>query len=121
MKNIGNNSKRIPAESTPSVKDLFGKAADVLASAMGQVQTTGTVGSFLSFNESPPYVYTFYYYQGPKDLARFGAPLYETAQLSTLSGFVLCENASVNFSNGHPTEPEAAAVMSALDSGVFLE
>ena len=121
FKNIGNNEKLIPADTSTSNKSLLASAADILACAKGQVQTSGTLGSFMAYNGMKPIAYCFFYGQAEMDLTNFGAPLHQKKTLSTLSGFCLCQNAKVTYSGKYPVDAEQVAVETALNSGFFLE
>lgn len=116
------NTRTLPerAESLSAV-DLLDKAMDLTASALGQVSTTGAVGSFLAYRDNLPYILAWFKYTVAEDNARFGRPLYQTAALSTLSGFCICMNASITSFSKTVMEEEINTIISILNSGVFLE
>ena len=108
---------------TPEVKmtDVLDKVMDAVAAGMGQVKTVGASGSFLAYNSGKPYVYAFYYDQADQDASIFGRPCHKSLVLSTLTGYCLCSNAVVNYSNGYPVESEKYAVIGYLNTGIYLE
>ena len=101
--------------------DVLDKAMDLTSSALGQISTVGSVGSFLGYMQNRPYVMGWFKGTVEEDSARFGRPLYRIKQLDTLSGFCACMNASIDFTIGNPMEEEYNAVISYLNSGVYLE
>ena len=101
--------------------DLIDKAMDVVGSAMGNVVTKGSSGSFLSYNSGSPYIYLWYVKQAAHDNARYGSPLCQNVRLDTLSGFCLCSNATVTYSDKNPVSDEQISVAAYLNSGVYLE
>lgn len=108
-------------QKTVSNTNLINSAMDVLGSALGQVHTAGEIGSFLSYNAGVPYLYAFFYDQAEHDGDRFGRPYHRKATLNTVSGYCLCSNASIDFSNMNPTIDEYNAIVSLLNSGVYIE
>lgn len=111
----------IAQQSTNINTQLLDTATDILGSALGQVHTNGEIGSFLSYNSGVPYLYAFFYDQAAHDDARFGRPLHDRVTLSSLTGFCLCSNATINFSSSNPTIDEYNAVISLLNSGIYIE
>lgn len=101
--------------------DLINKGIDALAGAMGQVKSVGASGSFLAYNSGRPYVYAFFYDQADTYPELFGRPCNKQLVLSTLNGFCICQNATVNYSSLYPTESEKNAVLMYLNTGIFIE
>ena len=101
--------------------NLIDKAKDVIGSALGQVNTKGSLGSFLAYNSGVPYLYAYFYKQVEHDNNRYGSPCYKNAQLINLSGYCLCSNANVNFNSNYPVATEKTAVNTLLNTGVYLE
>ena len=94
---------------------------DLTASALGQVSSTGAIGSFLAYMSNVPYIMGWFKNNVQEDNARFGRPLNKIRPLYALSGFCVCMNAVVNFASGNPMQEEIATIQSILNSGVFLE
>ena len=101
--------------------DLIDKTLDAMAGALGQVKTSGASGSFLAYNSGTPFIYAFFYDQTPRYPDIFGRPCCKPKVLSTLSGFTLCENATIDYVYLYPTEGEKNAVLRYLNTGIFLE
>ena len=101
--------------------NFLDKAMDLTASALGQVSSTGAVGSFLAYMSNRPYVMGWFKNIVEEDNARFGRPLYKKKALYTLSGFCVCMNAIVSFVNNIPMEEEIKTILSILNNGVYLE
>ena len=99
---------------------LIDEAQNILGAYMGQVKTVGTSGSFLAYS-SVPYVYAYFFDQATRDIAKFGRPLNDVATLRSLSGLCICENAYLNFTNKSPTVEEYNAIVSLLNSGIYVE
>ena len=110
------------ANKTNSNMGLLDTMQNVLGSALGNVASTGTAGSFMAYNYRQPVINTWFRQQTGKDELRFGEPLCKKVTLSTLSGFTLCANATVNYHGPlFPTADEQNAVAEALNSGVYIE
>ena len=107
--------------SSTSAVDLLDKAMDLTASALGQVSSTGAVGSFLAYMTNQPYIMGWFKNNVEEDNAKFGRPLYKVRPLYALSGFCVCMNSVVNFSSGNPMQEEIITIQSALNNGVYLE
>ena len=109
-------------EHTAQNMDIINSALDIAGSALGQLQTVGTVGSFLSFNSGAPMLYVWYIDQTEYDDARFGRPLYQKRRLSSLSGMCVCLNATIDsYYSPRPLKPEEDAILSGLNGGVYIE
>ena len=80
----------------------------------------GTPGSFFNFFDNDYGCYLMYKYFTAVDenLAEIGRPLCQTRQISTLSGYVLCQNADAQISG---TADEAEQVNAYLNTGFFYE
>lgn len=52
--------------------------------------------------------------------AKIGFPLYQQRQLSNLSGFTKCINASMEFSTHYPTSEEYEEIKNLLEGGIYL-
>lgn len=109
-----------PAVTIDNTK-IIDQMMDVVGAAMGNVVTKGSAGSFLSYNAGVPYVYLWYVRQSEHDVERYGSPLCEKVRLDTLTGFCICSNATVSFSQKNPILEEYVNVCVYLNSGVYLE
>lgn len=107
--------------SSTSTVDLLDKAMDLTASALGQVSSTGAVGSFLAYRNNLPYILAWFKYTVSEDISRFGRPLYQNVQLSSLTGFCICTNASISSFRYSAMEEEIATIQTVLNTGVYIE
>lgn len=99
------------------VGKVVDKYAPSLLAGMATAQFRGTQGSFLSYVY--PIRLSFRYFTiAPDRHDEIGYPTHRYKTLSTLSGFVLCENAKVPLNT---TLSEQQAVEEFLNGGVFLE
>ena len=120
------NSEQLAAHDAKNVS-MIDTIMDAAGSALGQLQTSGASGSFLSYNSGPPKIFNWYMDQVEYDDARFGRPLYQKKKLSSLSGFCACLNASITDFKLNtdaypaPTSSEYSAIVDYLNSGVYLE
>lgn len=103
--------------------NVLDRAMDLTAAALGQISTVGSVGSFLSYMQDPPYIMAWFRDTVEEDVPRFGRPLYKVKKLDSLRGFTLCMNATMNFNDPtvNPTADEQAAILASLNSGFYLE
>ena len=108
-------------EGESSNTEVLDKAMDLTTSALGQLSTVGTAGSFLSYMKNRPELMAWYKTTVSEDIARFGRPYNRNVRLDNLSGFCICMNASINFSSGNPMKEEYNAVIGYLNSGVYIE
>lgn len=102
-------------------KSMYDTVMDFSAAALGQLSTTGAIGSFLGYMYNKPRVEAWFNYQVTYDDARFGRPLYQTALLSELSGYVICQSPTLSFSANDPLEAEHIGIIRMLSSGIYLE
>ena len=94
--------------------DAVGNAIDSL---MPQVETQGVSGSFLS-TVMPPFLTAQHFVVTDEDNAEFGRPLCAIKTLSTLSGFVKCKDAHVDF----PCyKDEKSRILNYMTTGFFME
>ena len=101
--------------------EILDKAMDLTSSALGQLSTVGTAGSFLSYMQNRPELMAWFKTTTSEDIARFGRPLCRNVRLDNLSGFCICMNATMVFASGNPMKEEYNAVTGYLNSGVYLE
>jgi len=97
------------------------KALDLTASALGQISTVGSAGSFLAYMKNRPYVMAWFMKTAQEDVARFGRPLHQDKRLDNLSGYCICSNANVTYSTDNPTVDEQLVIAAMLNSGIYIE
>lgn len=107
--------------SISNVNTLLDTFTDIVAATMGQVRTVGAVNSFLGYFGMTPKIYATFYSPVDMDIARFGRPYFTRGNMSSESGYVVCMNASVNFSVKQPLPVESRAVIMSLNTGIYLE
>lgn len=90
---------------------------DAISCAMPQVETIGGQGSFSDFVIQPYLVTTFHTLVG-EDNEHNGRPLCERRKISTLSGFIMCQNAEVPI---RATVEEQETIRSKLETGFYYE
>lgn len=107
---------------------LVDAIVDATAASLGQLQVTGSVGSFLAYtNKNLPALIAHYMDPTEEDISRFGRPLCKVKTLSALSGgFVLCQDASIssyrnNTNQRPPLNQENTIILNYLNTGVYLE
>lgn len=97
------------------------KALDLTASALGQLSTVGSAGSFLAYMKNRPYIMGWFRNIADEDIARFGRPLHEDRRLDNLLGYCICSNAYVTYNDSNPTVDEQLVVAAMLNSGIYIE
>lgn len=103
-------------------KDTLNKAIDYAGSVLGDVYTKGSTGSYLNIACGLPSVRGFFIDQAETDNARFGSPLNAVKTLSTLSGFCVCENATIDVgASRSPLPVEIDGIINLLNRGIYLE
>lgn len=101
-----------------TVERVADKAIPASLAACASLQYTGGVGSFANFLQ-PITLRTKYFYVDGDRSAYIGKPLNAVRQLSTLTGFVQCEN--VRLDVGPLTLDEMQIVKMYLESGCIIE
>lgn len=91
---------------------------NILTSKIPQLSTKGVSGSFLSYSLGVPKLCCYFTSQVDTDNLRYGSPLCQVKTLSTLSGFCMTSNATIEI-DGLVAENEE--ICSLLNSGVYLE
>lgn len=111
----------INVDATVKPKSMYDTVMDFAASALGQLSTTGAIGSFLGYMFEKPRIEAWFNYQVEYDDERFGRPLYQTVRLENLDGYTICQNPMINFTYKHPLEMEQIAIYRMLSAGIYLE
>lgn len=88
-----------------------------VSNAMPQVQTQGANGSIVAYLKDPNIVSEFRQIVD-EDNAQIGRPLCQTKTISTLSGFIACENADLDSAASYI---EKEQIISYLNSGFYYE
>lgn len=99
---------------------IYGGASGIyntIQSAMPQVETSGSNGSFLVANNNTKIVEQFFRIVD-EDIAHRGRPLCELRQLNTLSGFILCAEGEIDISC---YDNERKEIVKYLTQGFFWE
>lgn len=113
-------STGIGAFALPGGMGVLGLASGInsaVNSMMPQVQTKGTTGSNIDFIGTPRVVSQFSY-QAPMDDVHNGRPLCMTKTISSLSGYIKCENAEIDIPG---TQAERDAINSYMNDGFYYE
>ena len=82
-----------------------------------QVQTTGSIGSPIAFEENP-HIFSEWYEIVDEYNTDIGRPLCKPKVINTLSGYIACENAEISL---NATQNEIEEVQSYLNNGFFYE
>ena len=90
---------------------------NTIQSAMPQVETSGSNGSFLTAGYQT-HVVTQFFKIVDEDIAHRGRPLCELRQLNTLSGFILCAEGEIDISC---YDDERKEITRYLTTGFFWE
>ena len=103
-------------------KDVLDKAVDYAASILGDVYTKGSTGSYLNIACGLPCVRAYFIDQADNDNARFGSPLNAVRTLTNLTGFCVCENATIDIDSSRSALPvEVEGITSLLNRGIYIE
>lgn len=94
-----------------------GAIGNALTAAFNDVSHSGSNGSLVGYGLKPTIGSLFAIPVDDYNAER-GRPLCKAKQLSSLSGYILCENADVNFAC---FKEEATAIKSYLNSGCYIE
>ena len=95
-----------------------GSIADAVKSALPQISTIGAVGSISAYAYNVPKVSSVFYRIANEDLAQIGRPLCATTTISSLSGYIECDNADLDIA---ATPQEINEIISAMNEGFYYE
>lgn len=101
--------------------DALGAASGVIGAAQTQAPKVSTIGGQSGFHpimEQNIILASTFWEVVDEDLASHGRPLCQPRQLSTLSGYILCENAEISTSG---TRAENEEIMNYLNGGFYYE
>ena len=98
------------------------KVIDAIGSSLGQVVSKGTSNSFSSYDQKPV-IYAWFMRQVENNVERYGRPLYQLKQLSSLTGYCVCHKSHITaFSEtSPPLETERNMIVNYLDTGVVID
>lgn len=102
-----------------ATSDILPSIVGAAASAAAQLTYTGTTGDFTSAEEVVMLQAKFIPIVG-QDPEDYGSPLMQRVRLDTLSGFILCEHAHIEYILG-ATISEIQTIESYLVGGFFYE
>lgn len=94
-----------------------GIGSAIISGLSPQVQTTGSFGSKIAFEEVP-HIFSEWYTIVDEYNTDIGRPLCKPKTLNTLTGYILCENAEIAL---NATQNEIEEVQSYLNNGFFYE
>ena len=103
-----------------ATKNFLGGAqgiGDTIKSALPQVQTSGSMGSKVAYVR-PAGVYTQFYNIADEDNPNIGRPLCKPRAISSLSGYIECDNVDL-VTSATPSEKEA--IINYMEKGFFYE
>ena len=105
---------------TSAVGSLFNGVEDATRLKFPSVFGKGSNGSFLSFVDSDYAFYLMHKYYDVVDEnnTELGRPLCKVKQISTLSGFILCQGADAQITG---TQAEAQKINNYMNTGFFYE
>ena len=101
--------------------DLLNTAVNIAGASLGQLSTVGAQGSFLTYNMDMPYLYAWFSKIADTDPTKFGYPLCKVKRIDQLSGYCLCLDASIDYSDNIPLAIESQGVATMLNTGIFIE
>lgn len=110
------------SENKPSLlstlKDIAGDIGSAVMAVAGTCSSSGSSGGFAALSEL---LYIQWYFQKivDQDPTHYGYPLCKTAQINTLSGFVLCQNADDLVVSCTPAERQA--LLAFMEAGFYYE
>ena len=104
-----------------AIMSVVSGISSTTSAMLPQLSSTGSMSSFLSYSVGAPQLHAFFNLQVDTDSSKYGRPLCAIKRLSNLSGYALCSNAVVNYTNTLPLSIESDEVISLLDSGVYIE
>lgn len=108
--------------SSVDVKQIGEDLADIASNSLAMkstVEMVGSQGTLSFFDRQIIVLWGEFYSVADDNLTLFGRPLCETKTLSTLSGFCMCDNPSLEGSGA--LLPEKIEIENLLQTGVFIE
>lgn len=101
-----------------SLKQIAGDIGSAALAAAGTCQSSGSSGGFAALSEL---LLIQWYFQKivDQDPSHYGYPLCQNVKISTLSGFVLCQNADDFAGSCSPAERQA--ILAFMEAGFYYE
>ena len=101
--------------------NMLGTAASIAStvqSAFPQISSVGAVGSIAGYVLKTPHIDCYFYNIVDEDLETIGRPLCKVRKISSLSGFIQCDNAEVKTSG---TLEENRTIKEQMEAGFFYK
>lgn len=92
--------------------------SDAVRSALPQITSVGSVGSIAAYYGNPPRIDAVHYAIANEDNAQIGRPLCAQRTISTLSGYIQCEDADLDTAAA-PSEKDE--IISYMNNGFYYE
>lgn len=120
----GIKSMHIGGEQGPTVGGVIGTVGGAIGTAIGtatqsampQVQSVGSTGSVIEYNESPRLLLIYYNITGI-DMAHKGAPVCDNKSMALASGYYQINNPRINFPTA--TTGEKEIIMQHMQNGFY--
>lgn len=110
------------AASVGNYSPLYNKqAVDIIGSSLGQLNSKGTQGSFLSYAKEKPYIFGWFSLISDVDIARFGSPLYQNVRIDSLQGYAQVSSPTIEFTQNIPTAYEQGEIYEMMSNGFYVE
>ena len=106
------------ALASENVVGVASSIASAVKNAPPQIESVGAVGSVAAYYLNVPVIDSIFYRLVDEDLPQIGRPLCAVKTISTLSGYIECENAELATA-GSPIEKDA--ITSYMNSGFYYE
>ena len=115
---IDHAKNTISSTIVPAIGRIAGKVLPSALAASANLQYMGSQGSFVDFLQ-PAYLQTTCFHIEADKHTKIGYPCHKIVTLSTLSGFTLCENVTIEAFGA--TVEELELIKQYLESGVYIE
>ena len=106
------------ALASENVVGVASSIASAVKNAPPQIESVGAVGSVAAYYLNVPVIDSIFYKLVDEDLPQIGRPLCAVRTISTLSGYIECENADLTFA-GSPIEKDD--IVSYMNGGFYYE
>lgn len=106
------------ALASENVVGVTSSIASAVKNAPPQIESVGAVGSVAAYYLNVPVIDSIFYKLVDEDLPQIGRPLCAVRTISSLSGYIECENADLSFA-GSPIEKDD--IVSYMNGGFYYE